>query len=144
MLYEVEELSTGEVIAINKPGGKRNFGRLSRDDFMVFIFDPHEQSLWLISHGEISDDIADKYEYNQHHALRLIEALYRVCCGDEPDDVIREFHLEDTVGIPVETILKVYKWIWGQEDCNYPTKEGRWLSMRCILERFDVNIEDFR
>ena len=144
LLYEVEELSTGEVIAINKPGGKRNFGRLSRDDFMVFIFDPHEQSLWLISHGEISDDIADKYEHNQQHALLLIEALYHVCCGDEPDDVIREFRLEDTVGIPVETILKVYKWIWGQEDCNYPTKEGRWLSMRGILERFDVNVEDFR
>jgi len=86
LLYEVEELSTGEVIAINKPGGKRNFGRLSRDDFMVFIFDPHEQSLWLISHGEISDDIADKYEHNQQHALLLIEALYYVCCGDEPDE----------------------------------------------------------
>ena len=38
LLYEVEELSTGEKIAINKPGGKRNFGRLSRDDFMVFIY----------------------------------------------------------------------------------------------------------
>ena len=46
LLYEAENLSTGEIIAINKPGGKRNFGRLSRDDFMVFIFNPREQSLW--------------------------------------------------------------------------------------------------
>lgn len=144
LLYEVENLATGEIIAINKPGGKRNFGRLSRDDFMVFIFNPDEQSLWLISHGEISDDIAEKYNYNKRKALLLIEGLYNVCCGDEPDEVIFRLGLEDTIGIPVETILKVYKWIWGQEDCNYPTKEGRWLSMNALLDRFNVNVEDFR
>lgn len=144
LLYEVENLATGEIIAINKPGGKRNFGRLSRDDFMVFIFNPDEQSLWLISHGEISDDIAEKYDYDKKNALLLIEGLYNVCCGDEPDDVIYRLRLKDTIGIPVETILKVYKWIWGQEDCNYPTKEGRWLSMNALLDRFNVNVEDFR
>lgn len=53
LLYEVENLRTGEIIAINKPGGKRNFGRLSRDDFMVFIYNPYESSLWLISHSEL-------------------------------------------------------------------------------------------
>lgn len=143
LLYEVESLKTGEKIAINKPGGKRNFGRLSRDDFMVFIFNPTEQSLWLISHDEISDDIAEKFEFDQRQATRLIEGLYSVCCGSEPDDVITQFHLRDTVGIPVETILKVYKWIWGQEDCNYPSKQGRWLSMNGLLERFNINIEEY-
>ncbi len=144
LLYEVENLATGEKVAINKPGGKRNFGRLSRDDFMVFIFNPHEQSLWLISHGEISDDIAEKYEYDKAQALLLIKGLYYVCSGAEPDDVIARLQLGDTVGIPVETILKVYKWIWGQEDCNYPTKEGRWLSMRALLDRFGVDVEEFK
>ncbi|HHT95780.1 MAG TPA: glutamyl-tRNA amidotransferase [Clostridia bacterium] len=144
LLYKVENLANGEIIAINKPGGKRNFGRLSRDDFMVFIYNPHEQSLWLISHGEISDDIAKKYDYNQNHALLVIKGLYKVCCGLEPDDVIADLCLGDTVGIPIETILKVYKWIWGQEDCNYPTKEGRWLSMNALLNRFGLNVEDFR
>ena len=144
LLYEVENLATGEIIAINKPGGKMNFGSLSRDDFMVFIFNPDEQSLWLISHGEISDDIAEKYDYDKRNALLLIEGLYNVCCGDEPDEVIYRLRLKDTIGIPVETILKVYKWIWGQEDCNYPTKEGRWLSMNALLDRFNVNVEDFR
>lgn len=144
LLYEVENLSTGEIIAINKPGGKRNFGRLSRDDFMVFIFNPREQSLWLISHSEISDDIADKYDYDKREAVLLIEGLYNVCCGDEPEDAIERLQLRDTIGIPVETILKVYKWIWGQEDCNYPTKAGRWLSMNALLDRFGVNIEDIR
>lgn len=144
LLYEVEQLANGEIIAINKPGGKRNFGRLSRDDFMVFIFNPYEQSLWLISHSEISNDIAEKYNFNRNATVDLIKGLYCVCCGAEPDDVIADLHLEDTVGIPVETILKVYKWIWGQEDCNYPTKEGRWLSMNALLERFDLYVEDLR
>ena len=144
LLYEVETLATGEIIAINKPGGKRNFGRLSRDDFMVFIFNPEEQSLWMISHAEISDDIAEKYENSRRQAQLLLEGLYRVCCGAEPDDVLIQLPLRDTVGIPVETILKVYKWIWGQEDCNYPTKEGRWMSMNSLLDRFGVNAEDFR
>ena len=144
LLYQVENLTTGEIIAINKPGGKRNFGRLSRDDFMVFIFNPCEQSLWLISHDEISDDIAAKYDYDSEQALELIKGLYYVCSGSEPDDVLNKLHLQNTVGLPVETILKVYKWIWGQEDCNYPTREGRWLSMNALLARFNVNVEDFR
>ncbi len=143
LLYEVERLATGEIIAINKPGGKRNFGRLSHDDFMVFIYNPDEESLWLISHSEISDDITVKYEFDSQSAVLLIEALYRVCCGDEPDCVIKKMNLKNTVGIPVETILKAYKWIWGQEDCNYPTKAGRWLSMNAILERFKLDAKDF-
>jgi len=31
-------------------------------------------------------------------------------------------------------LLKVYKWIWGQEDVNYPNGEGRWLSMNALIE----------
>lgn len=142
LLYEVENLKTGDIIAINKPGGKRNFGRLSRDDFMVFIYNPREESLWLISHQEISDDIAHKFDYDEEQALLLIKGLYDVCCGAEPDAVIERLGLEDSVGIPVETILKVYKWIWGQEDCNYPTKEGRWMSMKGLMERFNLTTED--
>ena len=144
LLYEVEHLATGEIIAINKPGGKRNFGRLSRDDFMVFIYNPEEESLWLISHREISDDVAEKYAYDKSSTLLLIEALYCVCRGEEPDDVLNRMNLHDTIGIPIETLLKVYKWIWGQEDCNYPNKMGRWLSMNALLDKFGLNAEDFR
>lgn len=143
LLYEVEVLKSGEKIVINKPGGKRNFGRLSRDDFMVFIYNPEEESLWLISHAEISDDIAEKYSQDKAATTQLIKGLYKVCCGQEPDNVIERLHLADSIGLPVETILKVYKWIWGQEDCNYPTKAGRWLSMNALLERFDLKAEDF-
>ena len=60
LLYEVEELSNENKIVINKPGGKRNFGRLSRNDLMVFIYYTKEKELWLISHKEIENDLINK------------------------------------------------------------------------------------
>lgn len=45
LLYEVETLFNGNKIVINKSGGKRNFGRLCRDDFMVFIYHLSDSTL---------------------------------------------------------------------------------------------------
>ncbi len=142
LLYEVEQLKSGEKIVINKPGGKRNFGKLSRDDFMVFIYNPEEESLWLISHNEIKDDLVEKFNYDTTTGLAFIKGLYSVCLGEEPDGVIEKFKLTDTTGISIEMILKAYKWIWGQEDCNYPTKKGRWLSMDGLLAHFNIDKKD--
>ena len=144
LLYEVEQLENGDKVVLNKPGGKRNFGRLSRDDFMVFLYETREDTLWLISHSEISDDIAEKYEYDSSNAYELIKGLYLVCCGEEPDNVIDRLKLKNSVGLPIDAILKLYKWIWGQEDCNYPTKQGRWLSMNGILDRFGISEQEIQ
>jgi len=142
LLYEVEQLNTGEKVVINKPGGKRNFGRLSRDDFMVFIYNPAEESLWLISHSELLDDLIQKSDSEPTAIRRIISSLLFVCHGGEPEEALQMFHPSDCIGLPCETILKVYKWIWGQEDCNYPTGEGRWLSMNAILKHFGFTKED--
>jgi len=48
--------------------------------------------------------------------------------------------LANPVGEEPETLLKAYKWIWGQEDCNYPNGEGRWMSMKGLIElRAELN-----
>lgn len=143
LLYEVETLSNGDKIVINKPGGKRSFGRLCRDDFMVFIYHLSDNTLWLISHAELYDDIMRKKDYDLDKALEIVHGLYLTCCGQEPNEVITNLGLTNLVGLPIETILKVYKWIWGQEDCNYPTKQGRWLSMNAILDAFGKTKDDF-
>lgn len=142
LLYKVEQLSDGNMIVINKPGGKRSFGRISRNDLMVFIYDPEAETLWLISHSEILDDLLQKKEYDEASARNLVRGLFSVCRGNDPMVVIEMLHLHDTVGLPVETTLKVYKWIWGQEDCNYPNQKGRWLSMDGILEQFNMSHDD--
>lgn len=138
LLYEVEQLSTGEKIVINKPGGKRSWGRLARNDFMVFIYSPNEEGLWLISHNEIFEDLRLKYRHNRTETEKLIYGLLDICNGKEPDVVIENRNLKNINGLEIEKLLKVYKWIWGQEDCNYPNAEGRWLSMNAILKEFNI------
>lgn len=139
LLYEVEQLSTGEKIVINKPGGKRDkFGRLEENDFRVYIYAPDNEGLWLISHNEIFEDLRIKYQTDQKATENIIHGLLDVCNGEEPDEVIRKRKIKNINGLESEKLLKVYKWIWGQEDCNYPNAEGRWLSMNAILETFNM------
>ena len=136
LLYEVEEMSNGNKIAINKPGGKRSWGRLSREDYMVFIIITATNELWMISHDELYEDIENKCNINFDEAVKLIDSLLDVCNGIEPSITMRHRKVTNIIdnGLDCETILKVYKWIWGQEDCNYPNGQGRWLSMNAILE----------
>ncbi|MCM8801609.1 MAG: hypothetical protein NC912_06425 [Candidatus Omnitrophica bacterium] len=49
-----------EKIVITKPGGKFSFGVIKRDDFMVWVYNKKEETLWLISHKNIFDDLEEK------------------------------------------------------------------------------------
>jgi hypothetical protein len=129
--YEVEDISDGRKIIVTKPGGKFSFGTVKRDDFMVWVYKQDEDSLWLISHKNVFDDLEDKAVRDSKETLRIIEALTRVYNGEEPDDVLREMSLKNPCGEIPEVLIKAYKWIWGQEDCNYPSPKykGREMSM---------------
>lgn len=137
--YEVESVADGRKIVITKPGGKFSFGTIKRDDFMVWIYNSKNSSLWLISHKNIFDDLEDKAACNPKETLRIIEALTKVYNGNEPDDVLKEMNLKNPCGEKPEVLLKAYKWIWGQEDCNYPPPKykGREMSMVAINELRD-------
>jgi hypothetical protein len=134
-MYEVEVLSNQDKIVINKPGGKRSFGRIAKEDYMVFILENKTGNLWLISHEEIHDDISLKSKIDNVQTNLLIDALKKVCEGFEVEEAIKETRVNSQIGdgLSTEAVLKVYKWIWGQEDCNYPNGEGRWLSMNALL-----------
>lgn len=127
--YEVEQISDGRKIIITKPGGKLSFGTVRRDDFMVWIYNPEEESLWLISHANISDDLKEKSASNPKEALRIIESLERVYNGEEPDGILNKIKLVNPCGEAPEVLLKAYKWIWGQEDCNYPPPKYKGRAM---------------
>ena len=51
---------------------------------------------------------------------------------DDLMDEINELHFD--TGESPEALLKVYKWIWGQEDVNYPTGKGRNMSWEPLAE----------
>ncbi|MFZ2863983.1 MAG: hypothetical protein WA440_04455 [Ignavibacteriaceae bacterium] len=132
--YEVEDISDGRKIVITKPGGKFTVGAIKREDFMVFIFNPISNKLWLISHKDILDDLKDKGKINTKETLNIISALEDVFNGLEPDDVLKNKKLKNPSGENPEALLKAYKWIWGQEDVNYPNGKGRSMSFEGILE----------
>jgi hypothetical protein len=126
--YQVEKISDGRKIVITKPGGKFTFGTVKREDFMVWIYNPLEKTLWLISHKNILEDLEEKGVINPKETLIIINALERVYNGEEPDDVIKSTNLKSFGGELPEVLLKAYKWIWGQEDVNYPNGKGRAMS----------------
>lgn len=126
--YEVEQLSDDRKIVITKPGGKFVYGKIQREDFMVWIHSPRDSTLWLISHKEIYNDIEEKGNIEPREAVKILDALEKVYNGEEPDDVLQKNTLINPVGESPEALVKAYKWIWGQEDCNYPDGKGRAMS----------------
>jgi hypothetical protein len=135
--YEVENISDGRKIVIVKPGGKQSFGRIRKEDFFVFIYDPREQTLWQITHKQIYDDLQKKAEINPIATVNILECFERVYNGEEPDDILEQTVLENPCGENPEALLKAYKWIWGQEDVNYPTGKGRAMSWEGWEKRGD-------
>jgi hypothetical protein len=93
-------------------------------------------NLWLISHKNIFEDLESKGKKERLETIRLIDALERVFSGQEPDEVLQSLNppLADLGGEMPETLMKAYKWIWGQEDCNYPNGKGREMSLDFIRE----------
>jgi len=101
---------------------------------MVCVYNPINSTLWLISHKDIYEDLEEKSKINPETTISIIDALERVFNGEEPDDILQATDLNNPIGEPPELLLKAYKWIWGQEDCNYPDGKGREMSMELLIE----------
>lgn len=127
--YEVEQCQDGRKVVITKPGGKNVYGRPKKEDIMVFIFNPSDESLWQITHQQILDDVVSKCKEDAIKGKKFIILLRRTLEGEEPNDFLNEIlELQFNTGEQPEELIKAYKWIWGQEDVNYPNKKGRYLS----------------
>jgi len=140
--YEVEDIANGNKIVITKPGGKSIYGKPKKEDFLVFIFTPTTSTLWQITHKQILQDIEEKATFDKVKTIKLINFLEKVYCGEDPEDFIKEIQgLVFECGESTETLVKVYKWIWGQEDVNYPEGEGREMSWK-IISALRINLLD--
>lgn len=135
--YEVEDIKDGRKIVIVKPGGKQVYGKMKKEDFVVFIYDPSEQVLWQITHKQILEDLQEKAKVDKNATIEILKAFERVYQGEDPDDILKLLTLNSPIGENPEALLKAYKWIWGQEDVNYPTGQGRamsWEGLKDLLE----------
>ena len=65
----------------------------------------------------------------------MIALLEKTLNGEEPNDFIADIqNLTFQTGEHPEELIKAYKWIWGQEDVNYPNGEGRFMSWDAYTE----------
>ena len=126
--YKVEDLSDGRKIVITKPGGKFTYGKIKREDFMVWIYNSSDLTLWLITHKNVNDDLEEKGKIDPTETVKILDAFEKVYNGEEPDTVLSKINLNNPRGEIPELLIKAYKWIWGQEDCNYPEGKGRAMS----------------
>lgn len=126
--YKVENISDGTEVVICKPGGKRVFGKVKKEDFFVFLHNPKENSLWQISHPQIREDLEEKSSKNLKETIHILKGLEKVFNGEDPNDIIKAENYPIICGLLPEAIFKIYKWIWGQEDVNYPNGLGREMS----------------
>jgi len=140
--YEVEDITDGRKIVIVKPGGKQAWGKMRKEDFFVFIYNPSDQSLWQISHKQIYEDLSEKAKADGVATYEILKAFEKVYNGEEPDDILNTLSLSNPIGENPEALLKAYKWIWGQEDVNYPTGQGRamsWAGLKELMESLMKN-----
>jgi hypothetical protein len=136
--YEVENIADDRKIVIVKPGGKQAWGKMRKEDFFVFIYNPSEQGLWQITHKQILEDLTLKAGADPIATIDILKAFEKVYNGEEPDDVLLAVSLNNPIGENPEALLKAYKWIWGQEDVNYPTGQGRdmsWGGIKILLQQ---------
>ena len=129
LAYDVESLSDGRKILVTKPGGK------SVHNIMVWVYEKDPGKVhWRPSHKLIHKDLKEKIAFSREEGLAVLDALERVYGGEDPDDLLAENPNlgKGLPGLAVDLILKAYKWIWAQEDCNHPPPrfEGREMSMK--------------
>lgn len=136
--YEVENITDGRKIVIVKPGGKQAWGKMRKEDFFVFIYNPSDQSLWQITHKQIYEDLEAKAKADKDATVEILKAFERVYYGEDPDDILKSLILTNPIGENPEALLKAYKWIWGQEDVNYPTGQGRAMSWEGLEELLEM------
>jgi hypothetical protein len=94
----------------------------------------------------IHKDLKEKIAFSREEGLAVLDALERVYGGEDPDDLLTENPNlgKGLPGLPVDLILKAYKWIWAQEDCNHPPPrfEGREMSMKELRKLGLPNLQE--
>ncbi|MDD3731526.1 MAG: hypothetical protein PHU88_04025, partial [candidate division Zixibacteria bacterium] len=96
--YEVEEISDGRKIVITKPGGKRVRGSIKKEDIMVFIYSPSDDTLWQISHKNILDELKEKGKVNPKATIKILDVFEIVYNGEEPDKVLLDIEFTNPIG----------------------------------------------
>lgn len=92
--------------------------------FLVFIYNPNDNTLWQISHKQILEDVINKVQENKDKAKVFLTLMEKTYNGEEPSDFINEIRaLKFASGETPEALIKVYKWIWGRKMSIIPLEK---------------------
>ncbi len=150
LAYKVEDLSWNNILIISKPGWKYNYIEKDINDFMVWIYDKNIEEWWRISYKELINlFLKELYSLDLVKFKLFIDKLEFL---KESSEIYIFKESEDYIFTPswlnMTSLLKIYKWLWAQEECNYPrwykTKttnkvyEWRDMSFFWIKEEFNI------
>jgi len=134
--YWVTKSIMGYRVSIKKPGVKKD----SPNDIAVSIRYPNKVSK-TPSHGLLISDFRKKYKFDTKLGAEIYAQLERLQNRKEPGVVKRK---KGCPGLPIKILFHTLKWVWIQEDRNYPPpqKLGRRMnwSSYILIHNGDVDI----
>ncbi len=118
--YFVTKEIQGHKVSIKKPGLKPGYPK----DIAVSIHYPNGMSK-SPTHPSLISDFLNKYNADTKAGKVIFSQLEKLQNGEEPDGIDEK---EEYPGLPMAILINSLKWIWIQEDRNYP--QPRYLGRR--------------
>lgn len=130
-IYYVETLSDGKRVYLQRPANLHN-----GFDFLVCVentnyADKGCRQRNYPKHDDIAKDLLLKKKENKKEYAKLYLILKRIFdCHDISDEEFK--NISFTVGLPVEHIVKVIKWLFIEQDIRYWNYSGRYMTWNIV------------
>jgi hypothetical protein len=126
--YDVETCKDGKRVYLLRPTWlNKGF------DFQINLEGFKSKSKEAPKHEDLLDDLArKKRESSQDYKKlrKLIDAVYEC---EEPDEALKRYSsVKFRSGLPVDTVLKILKWLFIEQDLTYWNNSGRRMFMGAI------------
>jgi hypothetical protein len=83
---------------------------------------------------DIINDLCEKKKESSEVYGKLYLAIRRVYCCEEPDEILSRERIAFNIGIPVDGLLSIVKWLFIEQDMAYWNYRGRRKFMSGIEE----------
>ncbi len=128
--YDVEKCQDGRLVYLLRPTWlNKGF------DFQINLEGFKSRSNEAPKHQDILDDLAVKKKESVPKFKRFRTLIDLVYGCEEPDHVIaQEGTLAFEAGLPSDTVLKIVKWMFIEQDLTYWNNSGRRMLMNAISQ----------
>lgn len=128
--YNVENCADGTKVYLRRPTWL-NKGL----DFQINLEGFKSKSQEAPKHEHLTGDLAAKKKESPQDFKKLRELIDAVYDCEEPDEALKKYpKLGFKSGLPVDTVLKILKWLFIEQDLTYWNNSGRRMFMNAIKE----------